>query len=181
MKKILGVLALASISTLALANPAPFEFKGIALGSDLADFESNPKYSCWDPNKPLVVDNVCKLNSSDIETIAGAPVKSLLFLFHAEKLSSISIHLEEKYFTQVVEALTEKYGQGQYTSEVIKNRMGTSFKNKNYTWIKLGVLLEATRYAGKLDTSVVLYRTVKSIEEYKNRRGTSSKDHAKDL
>jgi hypothetical protein len=181
MRKILSVLALTSISALALANPESFEFKGAVLGSNLADFESNPKYSCMNPNRPLVADKVCMLDSNNKETIAGAPISSLMFMFYSEKLSAISITLEEKYYSQVVGALTEKYGQGGHKSETIRNRMGTSFENNIYTWIKPDGMLTATRYSGKLDTSKILYNSAKSMEEYRNRRGTSSKDQAKDL
>lgn len=185
MRKMLvagALFSLLSLPTLSSAQQQDtFDYKGKSLGSDLTSFQSDPKYSCWDPKKPLVADMVCKPAAGETETIAGAPAKSVLFVFYAGKLSAISVHIEEKYFTQVIEALKEKYGKGEYESEMIQNRMGAKFENKNYVWLKAGGMLNATRYSGNLETSAVLYRTGKSVEEYINRRTTTAKDRAKDL
>jgi hypothetical protein len=173
------VLATLAFS-LAFGQSEPFEFKGIGLGSDITAIESSPKFSCRNPDSPIA-DRICSLRYGERETIAGAPIGTLLLYYYDGKLQTISISLEAKHFSQVAEALKEKYGEGNSKTETIQNRMGASFENRIVTWRKPGAILEAKRFSGKIDTSSVMFRTDVAIEEFNRRRGSTAKEQAKDL
>jgi len=162
---ILAILLLASPGS---AQVSPFEFNGVALGSDLGSIERTSRYSCTEPRSP-VADQVCRLKSDERETIADAPVKGLLLYFYAGKLEMISLTLDPKHFTDVVGALTKRYGAGSLETETLQNVTGGTFENKIYSWRRNKATLEAQIYGRNLETSSVIYRTDFSLEEYTRR------------
>lgn len=174
------VVALMCWSTLAFAQTNPFEFKGIALGSDISVLENTSRFECRDPKNPIA-DRICSLRYGERETIAGVPVEVLLLYFYDGKLQTISISFDAKNFTQVADALKEKYGEGSLKTEEIQNRMGATFENRIVSWRSPGATLEAKRISGKIDRSSVLFRTDFALEEFAKRRGASVKQQAKDL
>lgn len=109
------------------------------------------------------------------------PIRVLLLYYYSGKLETISIALDEKHFSQVAAALSEKYGQGNSRSETLQNRMGATFENRTILWRRGQATLEAKRYSGKLDTSSVMYRSDFALQEFARRRKTSVKDNSKDL
>jgi hypothetical protein len=170
---------------LLLASPAsaqetPFEFKGIALGSDISSIEKSSRFSCQDPQSPIA-DRVCTLKFGEKETIAGAPVQILLLYYYSGKLEAITISFDAKHFSQVAGALTEKYGEGTVKTEAVQNRMGATFENEIYLGRRDDAALEAKRYSSKLDRSSVMYRSDFALQEFGRRQGTTAKDKAKDL
>lgn len=173
-------LGLICACTSVLAQSEPFEFKGIALGSDIAAIESSSRFSCRDPNSPIA-DRTCSLRYGEKETIAGAPVNTLLLHFYGGKLHAISISFEAKNFSQVADALKEKYGEAVFKTEEIQNRMGATFENRIYTWRRPEAILEAKRFSSKIDTSSAFFRTDFALQEFTRRRGSSVKEKAKDL
>jgi hypothetical protein len=150
------------------AQVSPFEFNGVALGSDLASIERTARFSCTEPRSP-VADQVCRLKSGEREAIANAPVKGLLLYFYARKLEMITLTLDPKHFTEVVGALTKQYGSGSLETESIQNVTGATFENKIYSWRRNKATLEAQTYGRNLETSSVIYRTDFSLEEYTRR------------
>jgi len=128
-----------------------------------------------------MADRVCRLKFGERETIANAPIKMILLYYYSDKLETISIAFDPKYFSEVAAALTEKYGAGSVTTEAVQNRIGATFENTIHSWRRGNTTLEATRYAGTLDMSSVFYRTDFALEEYGRRRGTTVKEKAKDL
>jgi hypothetical protein len=179
MRLILVILAMLA-SSLALGQSETFEFKGIALGSDIATIEANPRFSCRNPSSPIA-DLVCSLRYGENETIAGVPISALLLYYYNGKLQTISISLDSKQFPQVSEALKEKYGEGNVKTDAVQNRMGATFENKILSWRKPGATLEAKRFTSKIDRSSVIYRTDFAIEEFQRRHGSTTKEQAKDL
>ncbi|HAM59574.1 MAG TPA: hypothetical protein DCQ64_30860 [Candidatus Rokubacteria bacterium] len=162
------------------AQEPPFDFKGIALGSDISSIENTSRFSCRDPQSPIA-DRVCSLKFGERETIAGASVEVLLLYYYSGKLETISISFSAKHFSEVAAALTEKYGAGSVKTEAVQNRMGATFENKIYSWRRDNATLEAKRYSSKLDRSSVMYRTDFAQQEFARRRGTTVKEKAKDL
>ncbi len=149
----------------------PFEFKGVVLGSDIAAIESDPRFSCRTASNDaerLLADKICELRHH--ETIAGAPIKSMVLLYYDGKLQNISVYFGEKYFSQVVGSLAEKYGQGNVTIERPQNRMGATIENKVYSWRRAGATLKARHYTDRLDTSSASYETDYRSQEYMKRR-----------
>ncbi len=177
----LGMLAWITAFTAAAAPQAEkFAYKGIELGSAIAAVASNPKYECRTASAPAA-DTICGLRAKEKETIAGAPVKSLFFFFYDGKLTSIAIHLEEKHFTQVAEALRGKYGNAPVQVEALRNLKGQAFENRTYTWKSPTESLLAQRYAGRLDQSAIRYSADELISRIEARRAAVAKDPSKDL
>lgn len=164
----------------AVGNNTELEFKGISLGSAITTVEDTGRFSCRDPRSPIA-DRICSLKFNERETIAGVPVRVLALYYYSGKLETISIAFDEKYFSQVAPALSEKYGQGTVRSETLQNRMGATFENRILSWRRGQATLEAKRYSGKLDTSSVMYRSDFALQEFARRRKTSVKDTSKDL
>lgn len=165
------------LSSAAFAQEPPFDFKGIALGSGISAVESNAKFLCYEP-KPALADKICSLKLGEKETIAGASVRSLMFFYYSGKLGIISIEFDEKNFSQVTDALVEKYGQGLSWTERVRNRMGTTFENKIYMWPRNATYLTVDRYSSELSTSSVRYITDFAAQELSKRE---KKARAKDL
>lgn len=164
----------------AAGSNTELEFKGIALGSAIATIEETGRFSCRDPGSPIA-DRICSLKFNERETIAGVPIRVLALYYYSGKLETISIAFDEKYFSQVAPALSEKYGQGTVRLEALQNRMGATFENRILSWRRGQTTLEAKRYSGKLDTSSVMYRSDFALQEFARRRKTSVKDTSKDL
>jgi hypothetical protein len=108
-------------------------------------------------------------------------VKSLFFFYYDGKLTSIAIHLEEKRFAQVAEALRGKYGDTPARTEVIRNLKGMVFENRTYAWKSPTETLLAQRYAGRVDQSAIRYSADELIRRIEARRAAVAKDPSKDL
>jgi hypothetical protein len=65
------------LSSVAFAQEPPFDFKGIALGSDISAVESSSRFSCRSTQNPIA-DRICSLKSDEKETIAGVRIRSLM-------------------------------------------------------------------------------------------------------
>lgn len=176
-----GLLAwVVSFGATAAPQAEKFAYKGIELGSGIAAVASNPKYECRTASAPAA-DTICGLRAKEKETIAGAPVKSLFFFYYDGKLTSIAIHLEEKRFAQVAEALRGKYGDTPARTEVIRNLKGMVFENRTYAWKSPTETLLAQRYAGRVDRSAIRYSADELIRRIEARRAAVAKDPSKDL
>jgi hypothetical protein len=166
--RLVALTLLLLIASPGSAQQSPFEFNGIALGSDLASIERTSRFSCMEQRSP-VADQVCRLKSGERETIADAPVKGFFLYFYAGKLEMISLTLDPKHFADVVGALTKRYGTGSLETETLQNVTGGTFENKIYSWRRNKATLEAQTYGRNLETSSVIYRTDFSLEEYTRR------------
>lgn len=180
MRFVVALILLLLLAAPGSAQEPSFDFKGIALGSDISFIENTSRFSCRDPQNPIA-DRVCSLKFGERETFASVPVEVLLLYYYSGKLEIISISFEAKHFSEVASALTEKYGQGVVKTEGVQNRMGATFENKIYSWRRGNSTLEAKRYSSKLDRSSVIYRTDFALQEFSRRQGTTVKEKAKDL
>ena len=145
-------------------GPEPLAFKGIALGAPITAIANDPRYQCLATRAPAA-DRICSLRPQEQETMAGVPINSLFWFPYRGRLTSIPIHLDERYFSQVVGALQAKYGPGETRVEAVKNLKGASFDNQIHTWRQAGGSLVAQRYAGRLDKSSVRYADEAAIQE----------------
>lgn len=166
--------------SLAYSQESSFDFKGIALKSDISIIENDPRFTCKVP-QDQIYDRHCVLNPSARETIADAPINFLMLGYYYDLLESIYISFDEKYFSGVISALNEKYGTVEVKTETVRNRAGGSFENRIYTWGRNKATLKAERYSSRLDSSSVLYRTDFAIEEFARRKKAADKKKAGDL
>lgn len=178
--KFLLLAALLLTATSAFAEGGKLAFKGVELGSSLAQIASNPKFDCRVVNTPIA-DKICSLRPRETETIAGAPIDSLFYFYDQSSLTGIVVNLPEKHFQPVVVALTEKFGTPSLKAETVKSLKGVSFENRSYRWSKLEGSLLAERYAGRLDKSVIRFTDGSAAQRIQQRRALLAKDPRKDL
>ncbi|MBU1664510.1 MAG: hypothetical protein KKG92_03810 [Gammaproteobacteria bacterium] len=178
MKALLTVLAFALLPLAAQAEG--LGFKGVDLGSPLARVASDPRYACRAVNTPIG-DTICSLRPSEVETMAGAVVASLFYFYDTSSLSGIQITVAETDFQRVVDALTGKYGAGKLSSEKVKNLNGADFENRTWRWQYPEASLQAQRYAGRLDKSLIRYSDDRAANRVQQRRAAAAKDPRKDL
>jgi uncharacterized protein YhbP (UPF0306 family) len=172
------VLTLALVP--ALAQAERLGFKGVELGSSLAQIASNPKFVCHLASTPIA-DKVCSLRAQEKETIAGAPIDSLFYFYDQSSLTGIVVNLPETQFQAVVAALSEKFGTPALKSETVKNLKGVAHENRTYRWVRPEGSLQAERYAGRLDKSVIRYTDDSAAQRVQQRRALLAKDPRKDL
>ena len=153
-------------------------FKGVELGSALSRVASDPRRECHAVNTPIG-DTICGLRPNEKETIAGAPVVSLFYFYDVDHLTAIQVTISEKSFGPVVAALTAKYGAGVLNVEKVQNLKGVSFENRTYLWTRPGSSLQALRYSGSLDKSLIRYSDEGAAQRLKLRR--AAKDPKMDL
>lgn len=178
MKTLLMVLALALPSLAARAEG--LGFKGVDLGSPLARVASDPRHACRAVNTPLG-DTICSLRPSESETIAGAPVSALFYFYDNSSLSGIQVTVAEKDFQRVVDALAARYGAGKLNSEMVKNLKGQAHENRTWLWQFPEASLQAQRFAGRLDKSVIRYTDDNAVGRVKQRRAAAARDPKQDL
>lgn len=164
----------------AAARAETFGFKGVELGSNIANVASNPKYDCRAVTTPIA-DKVCSLRAKETETIAGAPVDALFYFYDSLTLTGIVISFDERHFQPVVAALTDKYGPGQLSREPVRNLKGVAFENHSWLWRKPEGSLQALRYAGRLDKSSIRITDEGAASRIQQRRALLAKDPRKDL
>lgn len=178
-RRLLGAtLLLVAAST--CADSGKLAFKGVELGSSLAQIASNPKFDCRVVATPIA-DKVCSLRPREKETIAGAPIDSLFYFYDQTSLTGIVVNLAEKHFQPVVAALTEKFGDPGVKSEVVKNSQGAAFENRTYRWSRPEGSLQAQRYAGRLDKSMIRFTDDSAALRIKQRRARLAKNPRQDL
>lgn len=170
--------ALALASTSALADP--LAFKGVELGASLARVASDPRHICQKVNTPIG-DTICNLKANEAETIAGVPVASLFYFFDLGSLTGIQITVAEKDFSRVTEALAGKYGPGVLQAEKVKNLKGEDFENRTYTWKRPDGSLQALRYSGRIDRSLIRISDDHAARRVQQRRAAAAKDPKQDL
>ena len=176
MKRLILFLAVAGLSVTAWAAE-PLGFKGITLGSAITRVNQNPRFDCRVVRTPTA-DQVCTLRPKEQETLTGTPVIALYYFYDRARLTGIVISLPESHFQAATSALQEKYGAPQVGLDQVKNLKGEVFENRNLTWRKADGLLQAQRYAGRLDRSMIRFSDEAAAQRVRQRRG---KDPSKDL
>ena len=177
LKRFLVALACALPALAVQADP--LGFKGVELGSPLSRVASDPRHSCSPVNTPLG-DTICSLRPREAETIAGAAVASLFYFYDVGSLTGIQISIAEKDFQRVVEALAAKYGPGKAVGAKVKNFNGREFEDRTYLWQRPDGSVQAQRYAGRVDLSVIRYGDDHAAERVQQRRA-AARDPRKDL
>lgn len=164
----------------ATADTGRLGFKGVELGSGLAQIASNPKFECHVVSTPIA-DKICSLRARESETIAGAPVDSLFYFYDRNSLTGIVGNLPETRFQAVLAALSEKYGTPGQTLENVKNLKGVVYENRVYRWSRSEDAILAVRFAGRLDKSTIRITDEAAAKRVKQHRALLAKDPHQDL
>ena len=152
MKPFVFLLAVVGASSAWAAEP--LGFKGQAIGSANTAIAQDPRFDCH-PARTPTADQVCMLRPKEQETIAGVAVSSLYYFYDRARLTGITISLPEGHFQAVTDALVAKFGVPQVDVERVKNLKGQTYENRTLNWRQGNAHLEAQRYAGRLDRSVI--------------------------
>lgn len=159
-----------------LACPAwaeePLGFKGMTLGAANLAVTQDPRFDCRVVRTPTA-DQVCTLRPKEQETIAGARVNSLYYFYDRARLTGIVINLPESAFQAVAQALTAKYGEPKVSLDTVKTLSGRHFENRKLVWSQGPARLEAQRYAGRLDQSLIRLTDEAAAERVRQRRATA--------
>ncbi|MEW6676353.1 MAG: hypothetical protein AB1421_00395 [Pseudomonadota bacterium] len=147
----------------------PLGFKGQAIGTSSLTITQDPRFDCREVHAPTA-DQVCALRPKEQETIVGVRVSSLYYFYDRARLTGITLSLPETHFAAVARALEEKYGPPQVKAEKIRNLKGSDFENRTLTWRQGDVRLEAQRYVGRLDQSMIRLSDEAAAERIRQRR-----------
>ncbi|MCF8083593.1 MAG: hypothetical protein K9M96_10890 [Deltaproteobacteria bacterium] len=183
MRRFLSILMLTPLflSNMTLVNAGSrLGFKELLLGSSLQDIQKDSRYHCEAKKDLGIADTVC-MRYAPKETIAGAPIR-LMTLFYTEgKLTNIWVVLKTDYFSQVLEALKEKYGNSETKKNHVQNKLGATFENVTYTWHEGRDEINATKYSIDLKTSTVSYVDQEAYNTFKKKLDLEAKENAEDL
>jgi len=180
VQTILITVAVLLAAVPALAAGEKLSFKGVELGSSLAQIASNPKFDCRVVTTPIA-DKVCSLRAREKETIAGAQIDSLFFFYDDSGLTGITINLPEVNFQPVIAALSEKFGTPGLKTEAVKNLKGAAYENRIYRWNRPEGSLQAERYAGRVDKSVIRFVDETAAQRNQQHRALLAKNPRQDL
>lgn len=154
LKFLIGSTALVATMYSTTATAEAYGFKGAEIGSPISRTADNPKLECRQVSAPTA-DHICFLRQGESETIAGNPLDSIYYYYFQGRLTGITMTFEEVYFTDVVQALGQKYGQAVRDTDKIKTLGGKDYENIILRWQQAGQSIEARRYSARVDKSSV--------------------------
>jgi len=192
-----------TLSTVSLAQTQGFDFKGLPLGSSVADVKAqHPDYYCRStPGSPLG-DTNCSLSPEmkclmeqapypDNRSCREAVVKAMTYagvradislMFYEDKLGMARVAFGSDGFASVIASMREKYGEPTTKkSEPITNHMGATFENQILEWKSGGATVQAEKYASRVDRSSVKVFLDSYMTEFEKRKGAKAQQGAKDL
>lgn len=135
--RVMLALLLAGVSRLSTASDELFSFKEIPLNSNIEIVNSYSQVLCKElpEEKRVLGDKEClyikpgpygQLDSR-IATFGGAPVNAVIMTYVANTLKAILVSVNSADYTQVVDALKEKYGTPKtQNKEVLQTKAGAT-------------------------------------------------------
>lgn len=204
MKRILYLPLALALSTVSLAQSQGFDFKGLPLGSSVADVKAkfpdyycskstagstlsdtscrlSPEIKCLSEQAPYPDNRSCREAVMKAMTYAGVDSNISLF-FYDEKLGMASVTFGAESFSTVVASMRDKHGEPTTKkAEPVTNRMGATFENQIMEWKKSGTTIQAEKYATRVDRSSVKVFDDAYFAEFEKRKGAKSQQGAKDL
>ena len=158
------------VPSVGLAQELPFpDFKGLALGSDIAAVKNSPKFSCKDPQSPIA-DEICDIKFGERKMITGAPVDLLGLYYYLGRLETIAVSFDPKYFSQVVDALGEIYGKGSLDTELLWKDQPAASWSRSYSWRVQNATLTVREYVVQGRLSTMTYSTDFHAKELARRK-----------
>lgn len=155
-------------------------FKEIALGSSILQAVNTGKFSCQNVKSSLS-DTICGLWPIVKETIAGAPAKDVILFIVDRRVSIIRVGFSPEDFDQVLDAMTEKYGQPTIKDSDLTTRVGAVYKNREATWSTSDARLILSKYRGKVTEGALSIYDKDAFERAIQRRSEQAEGNANDL
>lgn len=154
------------------------EIKGVAAGAALSEMRSTfTGVSCSQKSEAM---EICL--SFDEFGFGGVTAVGVGAEVVNERVATLVIYINESDFGRVASALEAKYGKPTAdTTEVIRNRMGAAFDNRQAGWEWDGSRLLAIQRAGKIDRSSISLHSLELAAKASQERAEQAKEAAKDL
>lgn len=174
------------------------EFKGIALGAQLADIQARiPKLFCNTSPGERLADVSCSIIASgslclrdaeclrlqnEILDVAGGKAEMVSFYFYGTTLGSISVAFPESSHSRMLAAAVVKFGEPtRSASSILETNAGVKVESIATTWQRADGYIELRQRSGRIDRSNITYRSSQAIAEYQKRMDASPKKDASKL
>jgi hypothetical protein len=198
------VLAAATVS----AAEEPPAFKGVALGATEEEVVTKyPKLSCrGEPDRRRCFQSpnekeyrkllsscigrgespaMCSRQVNEalgVETVAGVPIKYMLFRFHDNKLGLISLETPVAEFNKVARAFLDRYGKpAKDESWAFTPKGGRTIQNREFQWSFSTGNIRVTRWTAQLNNSSVMYLSHEGARAFAEQSSEDRKKAASDL
>ncbi len=166
-------------------HPAPLEFKGVKMGSSEKELKElyTDSYTaviwCMSTKDAdtIEADRVCFIEEA---TIAAVEAKVFLF-YYSDSLHQIRLTFGPGDYSQVLQALEKKYGAAIKWESPAITGMGVKYTNKTASWSSPSGFIVATKYAGKISESTVVFSSMAGLQESSRREAEQAKAAAKDM
>ena len=206
--KLLNLLFLVLAAATALAAEEPLAFKGVAIGATEEEVvKKYPRLSCrgepdrrrcsQSPNereyKKLLSSCIgrgeppatCSQQANEalgIETVAGVPIKYMLFRFHDDKLGGIDLVTPMAQFNKVAVGFFDRYGKpAKDESWAFTPKGGRTIQNREFQWSFPSGSIRVTRWTAQLNNSSVMYLSREGARAFAEQSSEDRKKAASDM
>jgi hypothetical protein len=151
-----------------------YSFMGLTLGQSKAEatavianqFEPNCKTDAPGLSGPGL--EFCYFHVKDWGELERSPSFKLLLV--DDKVAKITYSFDRNTYDAMVQSIVKKYGAPRSSRNVVvQNRMGATFRGKEYLWSNAVSQMEAKEYSTTLDKSVVDVEDLKLMREFEKR------------
>lgn len=202
-RSFVALLFLLASSTLAAQDRA--EFKGLPLGSTMAEFQDkNPLFWCerGECSLPFLSNaaahcqklkrtnggrefdsptSECYLDVAKTASYANKPAR-LRAQFRDDKMSEATASFVPVNYEAIVEALVTRFGRpASKRSEVVQNKMGATFQNETSLWNVGGDQIIAMKYGSDLTRGFVNIKDQQEVARLKEGEEKRRKSAPSDL
>ena len=146
-------LAAASMMTIGLlwAQTMPqLAYKDIYIGQDASYLRQNKQFNCSKDPKLTLGDESCVMRPGERPTIANVPATAVLAVMYDDRVHSIIVGFKPSDFTQVSQALEEKYGPPTETKKSIVTTAAGDFDNSELLWVMTDGTISTRKYGNRL-------------------------------
>lgn len=180
MKKqaFLATLAIMAHSAVWAQAAPQLAYKDIYIGQDASFFRQNSQYTCSKEPKLAIGDESCIMRPGEKPTIANVPATAVLAVIYENRVHSIIVAFKPADFTQVSQALEEKFGKPTDSkTATVTTAAGGSFENTILKWVTSDGMINVQKYGSRLTSTsmeISSHESLKLFEERQKRRAKSS-------
>lgn len=144
------------------AQDSVLSFRDLPLGSPQSAMHARFPWRCADlpadPRiNPFLAERTC--TPTDFGTFAGAHVRHFTLYYWHGQLALVRIVTRAASFSQILEALTERYGPPLVSqTDTLRDRMDGWLPGASYRWERAAGAIMATEYSTSFEDSEIQYR-----------------------
>ena len=179
MKRLALIVSL--VSSFVAAQPAPLEFKGIALGATIDEVRAKYHVDSCSPGEGVFAGTErCRIVG--VDSFAGVSWPGVTARFRDGVLGTLSVSIPSRDFDAVATALAEKYGRPtSVETPIVQNRMGAQATNAIHRWARKDGGITAQMYAGNINEGTVRFVSARELQAVDQRQGDDAKRRKSDL